>query len=116
MWSKWNREYFDADFPRLFVRFEDMIFNAEKVMQEVANCAGLSVHQPYLGMLEPSKEHGNSSGLITAMVRYGTDVGRADGLLSEDIKYANKELDVDLMRRFQYNKVESDSSRQQEPP
>ena len=116
MWSRWNREYFDADFPRLFVRFEDFLFNAEKVVQDVAECAGLSIHRPYLSTLEPSKPHGNSSGLIMAMVRYGTDAGRADGLMSEDIAYANKELDADLMRRFRYRMVKRESSRLIESP
>ena len=115
MWSEWNREYFDADFPRLFVRFEDTIFNAEKVMNIIADCAGLSVHQPYLGRLEPSKDHGNSSGLISAMVRYGTDAGRADGLLPNEITYANKQLDAELIRQFHYNKLK-ESSGPVEPP
>ena len=102
MWSQWNREYLEADFPRLFVRFEDIVFNAEKVMHTVAECAGLSLRQPYRVMLKPSKQHGDSLGLLSAMIRYGTDVGRADGLLAEDLEYAQKTLDKDLMSLFHY--------------
>lgn len=102
MWSTWNRDYFDADFPRLFVRFEDIIFNAEKVMHVVAACAGLSVNSPYRAMLEPSKDHGGSSSLLSAMIHYGTSAGRFDGMLPEDLEYAQVALDKELMQRFHY--------------
>lgn len=104
MWSKWNREYFEADFPRLFVRFEDVIFNAEQVMSSVADCAGLLVRQPYSVMIKPSKGHGNSSGLLSAMIKYGTDAGRSNGLLSEDLEYSEKVLDKELMALFHYER------------
>ena len=102
MWSNWNREYVEADFPRLFVRFEDILFNAEQVMNSVADCAGLSVRQPYRAMLKPSKDHGDSSSLLSAMIQYGTDSGRSSGLLRNDMEYSKKALDEDLMRLFQY--------------
>ena len=102
MWTRWNREYFDADLPRLFIRFEDIIFNAEEVMNSVAECAGLSVRQPYRAMLKPSKEHGESSSLLSAMVQYGTYTWRYMGMLSEDLEYSKEALDDELMRVFHY--------------
>lgn len=101
MWSKWNKEYFDAEFPRLFVRFEDIIFNPEEVMSAVATCAGLSVTPSYRAMLEPSKDHGSSSSLVSAMIRY-SNVESFDLMLAQDIEYAQEELDDELMRQFHY--------------
>lgn len=103
MWSTWNREYVDADFPRLFVRFEDILFNAEQVMNIVADCAGLAVRRPYRAMLKASKDHGDSSDLLSAMIQYGTDSGRSRGLLLEDIEYGKQVLDTDLMHLFNYS-------------
>ena len=109
MWSQWNREYLDADFPRLFVRFEDMLYNPESVMQQVADCSGLSVRQPYRAMLEPSKAHGKSSGLVSALTRYGTDTGRSDGMLPDDIQYSERVLDKQLMDLFHYVPLKKDN-------
>lgn len=102
MWSQWNRAYFEADFPRLIVRFEDVLFNAERVMNSVAECAGLSVRHPYRAMLRPSKGHGDSSGLLSAMLKYGTDKGWSTGFLPADLEYSKTALDKDLMSLFHY--------------
>ena len=32
-WSEWYRLYLDADFPRIMVRFEDMLFHAKEVIE-----------------------------------------------------------------------------------
>ena len=111
MWSRWNREYFDADFPRLFVRFEDIIYNAEQVMQSVAQCAGLSVHHPYRAMLKPSKDHGSSSSLLSAMIQYGTTEGRLDGMFTEDVTFSRKSLDNELMQLFHYSWPETNETK-----
>lgn len=39
-WSEWYREYLDADFPRLMVRFEDLIFHAPAVLEKIRECVG----------------------------------------------------------------------------
>jgi hypothetical protein len=40
VWSEWYREYLDADFPRLIVRFEDLIFHAPAVLEQIRECVG----------------------------------------------------------------------------
>jgi hypothetical protein len=32
-WSEWYRLYLEADFPRIMVRFEDMLFHAKEVIE-----------------------------------------------------------------------------------
>jgi hypothetical protein len=40
VWSEWYREYYDAKFPRLIIRFEDMLFHTPKVLEAIRECAG----------------------------------------------------------------------------
>ena len=40
-WSDWIRNYYDSDEPRLFVRFEDLLFHGEDMMYKIAECVGL---------------------------------------------------------------------------
>jgi hypothetical protein len=39
-WSQWYRQYYDADFPRLIVRFEDLQFHPKEMIDIVCQCAG----------------------------------------------------------------------------
>ena len=40
LWSDWYGQYFHADFPRLIVRFEDLLFNTKEMIQTVCACVG----------------------------------------------------------------------------
>jgi hypothetical protein len=106
MWSTWHRGYLDADYPRLFVRFEDMLFHPEQVLDLVATqCVGLPIQKPFKYRLKPSKNHGTTAyptNFIMAINRYGTERGRFDGYAPEDLKYAQKALDPELMGIFHY--------------
>lgn len=48
VWSKWYREYVQADFPRLIVRFEDLIFHTEEVLREIKDCVGAEWKQDHI--------------------------------------------------------------------
>jgi hypothetical protein len=103
LWTKWNRQYLDADYPRLIIRFEDTLFHAEKVIKMVSECAGLPVATPFKYRLQAGKEHGNSTDFVSAMAKYGTSRGRyAGGLTPKDLKHARKTLDPELMSIFHY--------------
>jgi hypothetical protein len=102
LWTKWNRQYFDADYPRLIIRFEDTLFHAEKVMKLVGQCAGLPTATPFKYRLAAGKDHGNSTDFVTAMAKYGTSNGRYAGLIPKDLKHARITLDPELMSIFHY--------------
>ena len=44
LWSKWHRHYLDANYSRIFVRFEDMLFHPDKVMKAISDCVDITVH------------------------------------------------------------------------
>lgn len=101
-WSQWNLEFFEANFPRLFVRFEDTLFYPEETMQIIGNCLGLPAADTYRSMVRAAKEHGKSSSLISAMIKYGSPDGRTSGMQPGDITYSRTSLDGGMMKRFHY--------------
>lgn len=112
-WNDWYRKYKSAKFPRIFVRFEDLIFYPRLVTQEVCKCAGGKLrsstgHKKFQFVTESAKRgkaHGNASEKTTyldALVKYGTERGRYDGYHQIDLDYAIKRLDPGLMRMFKY--------------
>jgi hypothetical protein len=40
MWNVWYKDWYDVSFPRLMVRFEDLLFHAEDVVSQVCACGG----------------------------------------------------------------------------
>lgn len=40
MWNVWYKDWHDVSFPRLMVRFEDLLFHAEDVVSQVCACGG----------------------------------------------------------------------------
>jgi hypothetical protein len=117
-WNDWNRAYVQAPFPRLMVRFEDIIFHPKQITQTVCECAGgqLQTQKPFTYVVDSAKKgaaHGTEkTSYVDALVKYGTEVGRYAGFTSEDLQYAMKHLDPDLMRLFgyQYPSLEAISS------
>jgi hypothetical protein len=104
MWTTWNQQFIQADYPRLFIRFEDNLFHAEKVMEKIAECIGQTPKtQPYQYTLERAKNHGRSSNFLAALGKYGKATGRENGLLAGDLKYAETALDPELLRIFHYS-------------
>ena len=118
-WSEWYRAYYysDADFPRLMVRFEDLLFHPEQVFDAIANCSGISspqeegtststrTRQTFQYHMSAAKSHGAAShDMVQAMIKYGQERGRTKGFQDADLDYARKKhsLDADLMKAFHY--------------
>ena len=102
MWSRWNRDYFEANFPRLIIRFEDTLFHPEKLMSSVLECIGAPVKQ-FQYHLENAKTTDKSSDFVSALAKYGRQEGRYDGMTSQDREYAQEALDRQLMHTFRYS-------------
>ena len=45
LWNSYYTEYKEAQFPRLIVRYEDLIFHPEEVTEKVCKCAGGSMRR-----------------------------------------------------------------------
>ena len=110
-WNDYYRAYYDASFPRLLVRYEDLIFFPQKVTQAVCTCAGgnfLKPGQSFRYMVESAKKgaaHGNEkTGYVNAIIKYGSGTQRwkSGGVTDADRRFAVQHLDRELMQRFGY--------------
>jgi hypothetical protein len=105
-WSDWYNQYVQADYPRLIIRFEDIIFHAREVITIVCECAGAVPKQDTFSYVVDAGKwgsaHKGSSNMISAMIKYGTDKKRFASLTDKDLRYAAEHLDPELLGRFHY--------------
>jgi hypothetical protein len=107
-WNSWYQEYIQASFPKLIVRFEDLVFHPKQVTQKVCECAGGEMNkQPFKYIVDSAKKgegaHGKErTSYIDALVKYGTEKGRYKGMTEEDLRFAKTHLDPALMAMFGY--------------
>jgi len=110
-WNDWYREYSQVKWPRLLVRFEDLIFYPQQVTKTVCECAGgkLLEGRPFQFVVESAKrgigQHGSKkerTTYIDALVKYGTEKGRYNGYDEADLEYAKQHLSPELLELFQY--------------
>lgn len=103
MWSEWYMQYFNADYPRLIVRFEDILYRLEEVVDVVRDCVGMeATDKPFRYLLGRPKFHGDPTDILVALKKYADDADRYNGLTNEDKKYASKALNSQLMEVFKY--------------
>jgi hypothetical protein len=104
-WNAWYESYWNASWPRLIIRFEDTLFHPQQVMKKVCHCAGGELIQPFHYLLDEAKwnhKH-EQNNMITAMIRYGNDKGRYHNMTIDDIAFAQRTVNPQLMKAFQYN-------------
>jgi len=108
-WNDWYGDYMAIDsFPRLIIRFEDMLFHLDEVMNEICQCAGGQMKGHVHMITESAKRHANTNGLLAALSRYGRDDKRTDGMTKGDLSYSQKKLRKDLMETFGYSFIPTD--------
>ena len=107
MWNDWYDEYIQADFPRVFVRMEDLVFHARNVTDTVCQCVGGQLKRKKIVYLQESAKKGDTTKgqyettLLDAMIRYGS-LNRTEGMTQHDAAYARTALHRDLMDMFSY--------------
>ena len=113
-WNDYYSAYLRQDrFPRLMVRFEDLIFHPKRVTETVCECAGGEMKHALDGkgfeyIVQSAKKgamHGKErTGYVDAILRYGTDKNRwkGGGMTDADRQFAERHLDHELMELFDY--------------
>ena len=109
LWNDWYGDYVAIkDFPRIIVRYEDILFHTTEVVHEICKCAGgtLTKTEPVSLMVDSAKgsdgAHAGSNGLLSAILRYGNPTARIEGMTKDDLDFAGSHLRKDLMSIFQY--------------
>lgn len=73
LWSDWYNDYLNATYPRLIVRYEDLLFNLEPIINTICKCAGGKMDKKKTGKFVTEADaaknepiHKGSSGLKEA--------------------------------------------------
>ena len=108
LWSEWYQDWIDAEFPRLMIRFEDLIFHTESVVEQVCSCAGGKAYEGPFKYIQDSAKgdkqsvHKGGNGLVKSIQKYGYPANRVKSFQSEDLEYAKDNLSRDVMEMFHY--------------
>ena len=104
VWNEYYNEYLKADFPRIIVRLEDMLLRPREVVAKIAECAGAAVaaEANFTVHSGSAKKHGQPSDLRTAIAKSANATDRVVGFTPEDLRYAARHLDDELMKIFHY--------------
>ena len=107
MWKDWNQEYYDATFPRLMVRLEDLVYHPRAVLTQVCHCVE-GILADNLTLPEKSAKQGADhihgkvkTGLLDAMIKHAQG-NRTHGMTLDDLQFARQVLDESIMKEFGY--------------
>jgi len=109
MWNDWYNAYLDVSFPRVIVRFEDLLFYGQNVTETLCKCGGGDPRRDHFVHVKSSAKlgtaaHGaNKTGLLDALIQFGSSKGRLTGMTQSDIEWSQKLLDPKLMEMFAYD-------------
>lgn len=109
MWNEWYHEYIDADFPRIVVRLEDLVFHPKEVISKICHCAGGTVKDDFQYVTETAKVGGENihgkaadrTNLFKWLTRFHLE-DRLKNMTSEDHAFAREHLDSELLKMFGY--------------
>ena len=107
-WGEWYKQYLEADYPRLIVRFEDIQFHAKELIETVCQCAGAvprnddAIFRFVVDSAKWGAAHKSSTNMISAMVKYGSDKKRFTGMTEADFLVANEVFTPEIMELFGY--------------
>lgn len=109
LWNTYYGDWLKTDFPKIVIRFEDLLVHAETVVEKLCTCAGGTLKPgPFKYEQESVKEkqglkvHAGSNGLIQSIQKYGSIGRRVKMYTPQDLDFAKNELDKDLMKMFRY--------------
>ena len=107
LWSEWYDYYFKATYPRLIIRFEDMLLQAPAIMAKIAECVGTEPRDPIEYQTGSAKAHGSHTDFLKAILKSADSEKRRKSLEPRDLEYARAKLKPDLMEAFEYNLLDS---------
>lgn len=103
LYSDFYNQYLHADYPRLFVRFEDILVNAPSVLAQIAECTGAPLAPKFVWQTRSSKNHGSGTNFVKAIWKTADRVGRVKSMTPADLDYARRYLDEHLLELFHYH-------------
>lgn len=112
LWSSWYREYYESNMPRIFIRYEDLLFHTETVVDSIRQCVGAEwKSDTFQWQAAPAKTHPYfakfkaPSSLVSAIIKYGSEEGRWGTMNQDDREFARHNIDDYLVRKFHYQQL-----------
>ena len=108
-WNSFYSGYLNATFPRLIIRYEDLLLYSDEIIPQICNCVGGKLINAENGVnifkdsAKDSRVYGHTSNLVDSLMRYGSRKERIKHCSNGDLLYANNTLDKNLMNIFQYS-------------
>lgn len=110
LWNDYYQEYLQAPFPRLIVRFEDLLFHPEEVTKTVCECAGGSMPKngKFKYIVDSAKKGANAHGKVRtgytdALLKYGSEKHRYQNYHSSaDLEFIRDNVDETLTKLMNY--------------
>ena len=106
LWNDYYKEWHHVKFPRLIVRFEDLLFRTEETVKQICHCGGGKMKDTqFKFVVESAKSgqaHKGSSGMIKSMIRYGNSTRRVSYYTEPDLEYVRKKWDKELGDAYSY--------------
>lgn len=108
VWNEWYRPYWEnkVGYPRLIIRFEDMLLHAPIIMEKLSQCLGVARKSQYVYQTSSAKAHGSHTNFLKAIMKTADAEKRKKQLSLKDKIYAAQHLDLDMMEAFQYRRIE----------
>jgi hypothetical protein len=109
MWNDWYRDYYDATFPRVMVRYEDLLFYGKEVTTAACHCFGGTMKsQQFKHVGESAKKgdiHLNKTSLIDNIIKFGNkkETDKIKGMTRDDLEFAKETFSQDMMTTFAYH-------------
>ena len=102
LWVDYYRQYYEADYPRIMIRFEDLLWHAPKVLRAISECLGTTLDKPFAYQTKAAKSHGSGTDFWKALLKTGNVEKRLHGLTVEDLEYSLQHMDTTLLEVFRY--------------
>jgi hypothetical protein len=110
LWNDYYNDYLKATFPRLIVRFEDLVFHPREVTETVCHCAGGTMKQSgkFTYVVDSAKKgtgaHGKfRTGFLDAIIKYGSATRRYEAFHAPvDLEYVRDHVDPNIMELLKY--------------
>lgn len=110
LWNDWYGDYKAiTHYPRLMIRYEDLLFHLQEVVTKVCHCGGGKIiHANGTVSIQSDSAKGSkgahegANGLLSAVMQYGNSETRVKGFSVGDLEYAETMLRSDLMEEFGY--------------
>ena len=108
LWSRWYRDYWTSEEPRLILRYEDLLFDTKDTLRDVCHCVGGTFKEKGFDHIASAAKGQTGDGRVpptdrqAALAKYASPTYRHTTLTEADRLYYNRSIDYDLAEALHY--------------